>query len=208
MAKKPTMQKSRRASKSRLIFGSKITDDEAMRLIINFATFYPGQFIASHMNLSRPTVYSIYAAIRHRMIEIGYYQSPEWWIENIFLDPDDRELLRLFVEAGLRLRRNVRRSERYLHEAELASKFAYAHFYKDAPSETALMALWAQDMYELILMTGPLRKPARNIDKAKLHIWKAVGRRMPRDEYRYSTRQEIRRLKAYSSGRRKNPTSG
>ena len=201
-------QKSGRVSKSRLIFGSKITDEEAMRLIINFATFYPGQFIAAHMRLSRPTVYSVYAAIRHRMIEIGYYQSPQWWIENVFVDPDDQELLRLFVEAGLRLRRNVRRAERHLHEAELASKFAYAHFYKDAPSETALMALWAQDMYELILMTGPLRRPARNIDKAKRHIRNAVGRRMPREEYRYSTREEVSRLKAYGSGRRNNPRRG
>jgi hypothetical protein len=188
-------KKSPRRSKSQWIFGTKMPDDKARELIVHYATFRPGQLIAQQMKLSRPTVYGVYHAIRERMLDIGYYHSPDWWIENVFVDPVDQANLRGFVAVGLKFRRNVRSGERHLHEAEFASIFAYSHFYKDAPSMNDLTGLFADDLLELIRITGPLRRPAVNKDKAQRYIKMTVGRRMPREEYQLRSIEEIRRLK-------------
>lgn len=150
-------------ARHRYLFAQKLSDYQIERVLAAYAgRITASDFLAGNGDkaLSRNTVYSIYDLVRRRLLDIGYYTSPEEYWAFWMGDPERRSTFPFSNAAAYidsqeeRMRGTTAESARYV--------LAEIIFAAENPTFTA--AAFLQDIKLAVRITGFLNRPPQNID--------------------------------------------
>lgn len=149
--------KSKNAPRSRYLRSAKVSDYHMGRIVILFASGVSAAEAQRQVRLSYVTVRKLYALIRRRLVEVGYFASMEKRVRAAEAEDDAGALERDLdtVNAALRRRRGTREGQRADHVAELLFRLDDGRSLVRARGAHEL----ALDMRKALLRSGPINRP-------------------------------------------------